>query len=294
MRYRPLGQSGIEASVVALGAWAIGGWYWGGTDETQSIDAIHAALDAGINFIDTAPVYGLLEEYGKQLYGYLGAESIRYEIEESLRRLQTDYIDLYQTHAQDPTTPIEETMATLLELKEQGKIRAIGVSNATAAEMEQYRELGPLDSDQERYSLLDQHIAEEQLPYCQDHGIAVLAYSPLEQGLLTGKVTAERQFAKDDLRTEKPGFDMDSRARINTMLKEDFQPIADRHGLTLAQLAIAWTIAQPGVTHALVGTRNVQQAIENAAAGDVILNAQESATMSEAVQKRGLFNLTIR
>ena len=330
MRYQPLGQSGIEASVVALGAWAIGGWYWGGTDETQSIDAIHAALDAGINFIDTAPVYGLgrsetivgkaiadrrdqvviatkcgivwhtqkgklrLEEYGKQLYGYLGAEAIRYEIEESLRRLQTDYIDLYQTHAQDPTTPIEETMATLLELKEQGKIRAIGVSNATAAEMEQYRELGPLDSDQERYSLLDQHIAEEQLPYCQDHGIAVLAYSPLEQGLLTGKVTAERQFAKDDLRTEKPGFDMDSRARINTMLKEDFQPIADRHGLTLAQLAIAWTIAQPGVTHALVGTRNVQQAIENAAAGDVILNAQESATMSEAVQKRGLFNLTIR
>ncbi len=185
MRYRPLGQSGIEASVVALGAWAIGGWYWGGTDETQSIDAIHAALDAGINFIDTAPAYGLgrsetivgkaiagrrdqvviatkcgvvwhtqegkphIQQHNKQTYRYLGAESIRYEIEESLRRLQTDYIDLYQTHWQDPTTPIEETMEALLELKEQGKIRAIGVCNATADDMERYRKLGPLDSDQE-------------------------------------------------------------------------------------------------------------------------------------------------
>ena len=308
MRYRPLGQPGIEASVVALGAWAIGGWYWGGTDETQSIDAIRAALDAGINFIDTAPVYGLgrseaivgkaiagcrdqvvlaskcgmvwhtqkgrfrLEEYNKHLYAYLGAESIRYEIEESLRRLQTDYIDLYQTHQQDPTTPIEETMGTLLELKEQGKIRAIGVSNATADDMEQYRKLGPLASDQERYSILDQHIEEEQLPYCRNHGIAVLAFSPLEQGLLTGKVTTEREFPEDDWRTDKPGFDTDSRRRINTMLKEDFQPIADRHGLTLAQLAIAWTVAQPGLTHALVGARTSQQAAENAAAGDVVLS----------------------
>jgi len=330
MRYQPLGESGIEASVVALGAWAIGGWYWGGTDETQSIDAIHAALDAGINFIDTAPAYGLgrseaivgkaiagrrdqvviaskcgivwhtqegkphIQQYNKQTYRYIGAESIRYEIEESLRRLQTDYIDLYQTHWQDPTTPIEETMGTLLELKEQGKIRAIGVCNATADDMEQYRKLGALASDQERYSMLDRHIEEEQLPYCRNHGIAVLAYSPLEQGLLTGKVTTEREFAEDDWRTEKPGFDMDSRTRINTMLEEDFQPIADRHGLTFAQLAIAWTIAQPGLTHALVGARNVQQATENAAAGDVILSAQESAAMNEAVHKRGLFNLTSR
>jgi len=288
MRYRPLGQSGIEASVVALGAWAIGGWYWGGTDETQSIDAIHAALDAGINFIDTAPAYGLgrsetivgkaiagrrdqvviatkcgvvwhtqegkphIQQHNKQTYRYLGAESIRYEIEESLRRLQTDYIE------------------------------------------ERYRKLGPLDSDQERYSMLDQHIEEEQLPYCRNHGIAVLAYSPLEQGLLTGKVTTEREFAEDDWRTEKPGFDMDSRRRINTMLKEDFQPIADRHGLTCAQLAIAWAIAQPGLTHALVGARNVQQATENAAAGDVILTPAESDAINQAVRKRGLFNFTTR
>ncbi len=330
MRYRPLGQSGIEASVVALGAWAIGGWYWGGTDEAQSIDAIHAALDVGINFIDTAPAYGLgrsetivgkaiagrrdqvviatkcglvwhtdkgtprFQEYGKQLYCYLGAESIRYELEQSLSRLQTDYIDLYQTHRQDPTTPIEETMETLLKLKEEGKIRAIGVSNATVAEMEQYRSLGPLDSDQERYSLLDRHIEEEQLPYCRNHGIAVLAYSPLEQGLLTGKVTTERKFAEDDQRTDKPGFGIDSRRRINTMLKEDFQPIADHYGLNLAQLAITWTIAQPGLTHALVGARNTQQVTENAAAGDVILSPQQSAAMNQAVHKHGLFNLTIR
>ncbi len=330
MRHRALGQSGIEASVVALGAWAIGGWYWGGTDEAQSIDAIHAALDAGINFIDTAPAYGLgrsetivgkalagrrdqvviatkcslvwhiqkgkphMQQYNKQIYRYLGAESIRYEVEQSLKRLQTDYIDLYQTHWQDPTTSIEQTMGTLLELKEEGKIRAIGVSNATVEDMEQYRQIAPLSSDQERYSVLDRHIEEEQLPYCRTHNVAVLAYSPLEQGLLTGKVTTEREFAEDDRRLEKPGFDISNRRKINTMLKEDFQPIADRHGLTLAQLAIAWTIAQPGLTHALVGARNPQQAAENAAAGDVILSSKESAAMNQAVRRWGLFNLTTR
>ena len=206
MRQRPLGQSGISASVVGLGAWAIGGWMWGGTDEKESIETIHAALDAGITLIDTAPIYGFglserlvgeavrdrrdkavlatkcsmvcntqegehkfdadvlgpAENGHIQVYVNLRPESIRQEIEESLRRLQTDHIDLYQTHWQDETTPIEDTMATLLDLKQEGKIRAIGVSNATSKHMEQYRALGPIDSDQE-LSLI--HISEPTRPY---------------------------------------------------------------------------------------------------------------------------------
>ncbi len=179
MRYRMVGQSGIETSVVAFGAWAVGGWWWGGADDSESIDAIRKALDLGITFIDTAPVYGLghseevvgkaikgrrdevvlatkcglvwhtdrgshfFDEAGRGVRRYLGAESIRYEVEQSLRRLQTDVIDLYQTHWQDATTPIEETMGALLELKREGKIRAIGVSNATVEEMDEYRKAGP-------------------------------------------------------------------------------------------------------------------------------------------------------
>ncbi|MGQ9733190.1 MAG: aldo/keto reductase, partial [Candidatus Zipacnadales bacterium] len=231
MHYRPLGQSGLEASVVGLGAWAIGGHNWGGTHEPAAIDAIRAALDEGITLIDTAPVYGfgLSEEIcGKALVGrrdevviatkcglvwhttqgdhffdgpvgpvyrYLGRESIRYEIEQSLRHLQTDRIDLYQTHWQETTTRREETMAALLELKEEGKIRAIGVSNCTIQQIEEYRSIGPVDADQERFSLLDRKLEREgQLAYCREHNIAVLAYSPLEQGLLTGKVGLDRQF----------------------------------------------------------------------------------------------------
>ncbi|MGH9352183.1 MAG: aldo/keto reductase, partial [Terriglobia bacterium] len=191
MQYRPLGQSGIQASVVGLGAWAIGGWMWGGSEEGKSIRAIQAALDAGINLVDTAPGYGLglseilvgkaiagrrhqavvatkcglvwhvekgqayLKQAGKILHRYLGQESIRYEVEQSLRRLGTDYIDLYQTHWQDESTPIEDTMATLLDLKKQGKIRAIGVSNCTVEQVEEYRRTGPVDTVQEKYSMLD-------------------------------------------------------------------------------------------------------------------------------------------
>src|SRR5579864_4995578 len=185
MIYRSLGQSGITASVVAHGTWALGGWMWGGTDVRQSVRSIQTSLDAGVNFIDTAPAYGLgLSERivgeairgrrdkviistkcglvwhttkgtyfvtleGNRIHRYLGPESIRYEVEHSLRRLETDYIDLYQTHWQDPTTPIEETMGTLLDLKKQGKIRAIGVSNCTVEQLRRYRAVGPVDAAQE-------------------------------------------------------------------------------------------------------------------------------------------------
>jgi len=320
VRYRSLGQSGIQASVVAFGAWAIGGWPWGGTDESNAIAAIHKALDLGMNLIDTAPAYGLglseeivgkalqgrrdkaiiatkcglvwhtdkgtyyFTEYDKPVYRYLGPESIRYEVEQSLKRLRTDYIDLLQTHWQDPTTPIEDTMGELLRLKDEGKIRAIGVSNVTVEQLEAYRRVGPVDSDQELYSMLDRRIEADLLPYCREHNIAVLAYSPLAQGLLTGKVGPEREFPQGDMRRNNPRFSVENRRHIAAMLDE-FRPIADDRGITLTQLVIAWTVAQPGLTHALVGARNPEQVEENAGAGDVELTAEELNVINNAISK---------
>jgi len=320
MRYRVLGGSGIEASIVAFGAWAVGGWWWGGADDSESIDAIRKALDLGITFIDTAPAYGLghsEEVVGKALKGrrdevvlatkcglvwhgdkgshffyesgrsvrrYLGAESIRYEVEQSLRRLQTDVIDLYQTHWQDPATPIEETMGALLELKREGKIRAIGVSNATVEQMDEYRKTGPLDADQERYSMLDRKIDGAQLPYCERENIAVLAYSPLAQGLLTGRVTLDRVIPEGDYRAEDAKFSTENRKRILAFLDE-VRPVADEHGATLAQLAVAWTLARPGLSHALVGARSPAQVGENAKAGDIVLAPEDLAQIDEALSR---------
>jgi len=322
MLYRPLGASGIEASVVGLGAWAIGGWMWGGTDQNDSINAIHAALDNGINLIDTAPIYGfglseqivgqaiknkrdkvvLATKCGlvwdkqkgvfyfnsdekspcdysstRKVYKYLHPDSISDEIENSLTRLATDYIDLYQTHRQDSTTAIEDTMAALLRLKDQGKIRAIGVSNVTVEQLNAY---GPIDTAQERYSIFDDNIVKNNvLPYCLAHNIAVLAYSPLEQGLLTGKISAQRNFAEGDQRNKKPAFSQENRKRVNDMLTE-FQPFAKKHNATIGQLVIAWTFAQPGLTHVLCGARNAHQAIENAQAGSLNLTPDDTNQMS--------------
>ena len=321
MNYRPLGASGIEASVVGLGAWAIGGWMWGGTDERQSVEAIQASLDAGIDFIDTAPAYGMglsesivgravagrrdkvviatkcgivwhtdkgtpfIDQKGKTMHRYLGPDSVRYEVEQSLKRLNTDYIDLYQTHWQDETTPIEVTMSALLELKHEGKIRAIGVSNATIEQIQAYRSVGTLDACQEKYSMLDRELESEYMPYALKNNIAVLAYSPLANGLLTGKIGPERQFPADDMRHSRPRFSVESRKQALAML-EKMRPIAEKLDLTLAQLVIAWTIAQPGLTHALVGARNPQQARENAAAGSVALTAEEFAALNQILSSQ--------
>jgi len=320
MEYRFLGQSGIQASVIGLGAWAMGGWMWGGTDEAKAIGAIHASLDAGVTLIDTAPAYGLglsesivgraikgrrdkvvlatkcglvwhvrrgtffFEEDGKPVYRCLAPDSIRYEVEESLRRLGTDYIDLYQSHWQDPTTPIEDTMAALLELKREGKIRAIGVSNCTLGQLVRYRSVGPVDSAQEKYSMLDRGLEADFLPYCREHQIAVLAYSPLALGLLTGKIGPERRFPPDDQRSHHPRFRPEALRRTQGMLAR-LQPIAQKHGLTMTQLVIAWTISQPGISHALVGARDDQQALENASAGSVVLSGDDLAQIDEVLKQ---------
>ncbi len=326
MEARPLGASGIGASKIGLGTWVTGGWMWGAADRGESIRAIHAALDEGIDFIDTAPMYGfgLSEEIvGEALAGrrdrvvlatkcgliwdeeagdffFLSDEKgpnpagkikvhrclkprlIRREIEESLRRLKTTHIDLYQTHWQESTTPIADTMAELLKLKAEGKIRALGCSNANPAQMDAYRAAGQLDADQELFSMLDRKQETQNLPYCKERNLAFLAYSPLAQGLLTGKVRPGREFPEGDQRRGKPRYTPENLGRLDTMLAA-FRPIADGHGATLTQLAIAWTVAQPGCTHALVGARTAAQAVENAGGARIRLTEAELNTMRDAV-----------
>jgi len=329
MKKRPLGSSGIPASAVAFGAWALGGWRWGGSDDPTSIAALQAGLDAGINFIDTAPAYGFghgEEVVGKAIQGRrdkvviatkcglawnttkgtlffisdekgrndagqyrihktLDPDQVRSDLEGSLRRLGTDYVDLYLTHWQDVTIPIEDTMALLLALKKEGKIRAIGACNAKVPDLERYRSKGAIDADQERYSMLDRDLEKDQLGWCRKNTVAVLAYSPLHHGLLTGKISPEREFKEGDLRRGHASFTPENLKKTGAML-EKIRPIAERHQLTISQLVIAWTIAQPGLTHALVGARTPQQAVENAKAGTVDLSADELATINAALAQK--------
>ena len=327
MKYRKLGKSGIEASVVGFGSWAIGGWMWGGiTDEREAIGAIHAAINSGMNLIDTAPMYGFgasektvgkaisdrrdkvvlatkcgliwHEERGDfhcftdekhpskdgkfKISRCLAPDVIRYEVEESLKRLKTDYIDLLQTHWQDTTTPISETMETLLRLKEEGKIRAIGCCNADLNQIRHYDATGELDSDQELYSMLDRGPEKEILPYTSQQNIAFLAYSSLGQGLLTGKIGPERVFNNGDQRNLKPRFSVKNRQRVQKML-ESFRPVAEKHSVSLGQLAIGWTVSQKGCTHALVGARSATQVQENIAGGTITLDGEDLQTMNTII-----------
>lgn len=314
---REIGRSGITASAVGLGTWAIGGWMWGGTDEAVSVRAIEASIAAGISLIDTAPAYGLgrseelvgqaiagkrdkvviatkcglnwhhgkghcfFEEDGVPVHRYLGADGIAHEVEQSLQRLGTDHIDLYITHWQDPTTPISETMDALLRLKEQGKIRAIGASNLAPDDLSAYLAAGELDAIQERYSMLDRGIAETLLPLTRPAGVSALSYSSLALGLLTGKVSATRAFAGDDQRAADPRF-----SAANRQHAADFaaalQPLAEEHGASVAQLVIAWTLSQPGITFALCGARDPAQAQDNAAAARLRLDAADLARIDAA------------
>lgn len=310
MQTREIGNSGIEASVIGLGTWAMGGWMWGGTDEKASIDAIHASLDLGVSLIDTAPAYGLgvseqivgkaikgrrdkvvlatkcglvwhtnkgnhfFDENGKPVHRYLGADAIQHEVEQSLKRLQTDYLDLYITHWQDPTTPIAETMEALLALKKAGKIRAIGISNANQAELEQYQQTGVVDAVQEKYNLIERQLEQTLLPTTIKTNVACLSYSSLAMGLLSGKVTPERVFTGDDQRITDPMFTIENRRWVQKFC-QSIEPIARQKNVSVAQLVIAATLQQPGITYALCGARNSAQAIENAAAGTVVLTQEE-------------------
>lgn len=309
---------GLRASAVGLGTWAIGGWMWGGTDDAAAEDAIRAGLDAGITLIDTAPAYGLghaeevvgrairgrrdqvvlvtkcglvwhdrrgpyfFSQAGLPVHRDLSPAAIRHEVTESLRRLGTDRIDLYITHWQDPTTPIAETVEVLKALQAEGKIRAFAASNTSPADLDAYAAAGGIAAIQEEYSMLARRIEITHLPRCRAAGISVMGYSVLALGLLSGRIPAERAFAGDDQRREDPRFSPDFRARVDRLM-QTVAPIATRHDASPAQVVIAWTLAQPGLTFALCGARNPLQARENAGAGFLRLTGAEIADITQAV-----------
>ncbi len=328
MEYRQLGNSKVNITPITFGAWAIGGWMWGGTDRKDAIEAIHASIDNGITSIDTAPVYGfglseelvgeaikgkdrtqlqLLTKFGLRwdadegkiqvetvnpdgsktfVRRHAKKESVIKECEDSLRRLGTDYIDLLQIHWPDLDTPIEEPMEAMSQLLEEGKIRAAGVCNYNTAQVEEALQVVPLVSNQVPYSMVHRGIEQDVIPQAIEKNMQILAYSPLQRGLLTGKITPDYKFAEGDHRPRTPQFQPDFIRKTNQFL-DRIRPIAEAHNSTLAQLVIHWTIRQPSVI-ALVGARNVKQATENAKAMELNLSSQELTTIRTAIEESGI------
>ncbi len=318
MIYRKIGN--IEASVIGLGTWAIGGGeWWGDSDKEQSIQTLRLAVEQGINLIDTAPVYGFgnservvgealkgirdkvilstkcglwwNDERGSEFFQLdkytvrrcLEPDTIKREVELSLDRLQTDYIDVYFTHWQTMPpyiTPVEKTMKCLMELKEQGIIKAIGASNVSKEDIVEYKKFGDLDVIQEKYSMLDRGIEETLIPSCDQ--TAVMAYSPLEQGLLTGKIGMDYVVGEQEYRAGIVWYELDKRKRVLDML-EKIEVIAKKHECTLAQLVIAWTMHQKGISHVLCGARKPYQIMDTVQATNVVLTPEEMQLIREYV-----------
>src|ERR1700761_2274914 len=326
MKYRKLANTDLFLSEVTFGAWAAGGWMWGGTERKEAIAAIRVSYALGVTSIDTAPIYGqgtseeivgeaikgiprdriqILTKYGMRwdlkkgdfafssknnsgndidIYKYAGKESIIKECEDSLRRLGTDYIDLYQIHWPDSTTPIQESMEAVSRLIEQGKVRYAGVCNYNAAQMAEAEKYITLASDQVPYSMVKRGIEAELIPYCLENNKSILAYSPLERGLLTGKIRPGHVFAPGDHRKDVSFFKEENLRRTDEFL-ELLKPLAAEKRLTLGQLVILWTLQQPGITITLVGARNSEQAIENAKAIDSSLSKEEVGIITDYLEQ---------
>ena len=286
MEFVTLSGTSLQASRVGLGTWAMGGWMWGGTDERESIRTIHAALDKGINLIDTAPVYGFgrsEEIVGKAVAAHghrdkviiatkVGLEwqdgnvvrnatraRVLHEIEDSLRRLQTSYIDLYQVHWPDPLVPVEETADILALLYRQGKVRAIGVSNYSPQEIERFRAVAPLHTVQPPYNLFERTIEREVLPYARSHHLSTVTYGALCRGLLCGKMRPNTQFNGDDLRKIDPKFQPPRYAQYLHAVECLDRFAHENYGKRVIDLAVRWTLDQPGVSVALWGARHPEQ-----------------------------------
>ena len=318
MQTRQLGNSDLMITPLGIGAWAMGGggwaFAWGPQDDQDSIRAIHAGLDAGLNWIDTAAVYGLghSEEVvaealkgrsdgpyvftkcerrwdeNRQIYKSLKADSVRFECEQSLRRLKVDAIDLYQIHWPEPDEDIEEGWTQVAKLQQEGKVRWIGVSNFTADQMRRAAKIAPITSLQPPYSVLSPEIESNQLPYCLENNIGVIVYSPMKSGLLTGKMTRERIAAMpdDDFRKRTPNFQEPLLTR-NLALVEILRETGAAHGRTPGEVAIAWTLRHPAVTAAIVGLRSPEQVNGVIGAAEFRLSDEEarriSAFMSQPV-----------
>jgi aryl-alcohol dehydrogenase-like predicted oxidoreductase len=317
MKTRKLGWTELELTTIGLGTWAMGGggwaYSWGPQDDRASIQAIHRALDLGINWIDTAAAYGLghAEEVVSQalaglrrkpliatkcerswnergeIFGSLKRNVILAEVEASLRRLKVDVIDLYQVHWPEPDEDLEEGWSAIAECVKAGKVRYAGVSNFTVEQIKRVQAIHPVASLQPPYSLLAPSAETELLPYCAAQRIGVVVYSPMQKGLLTGKMTRERvrQFPPDDHRRRDPQF-QEPLLSTNLQLVEDLQALAQKHGRTVGELAIAWVLRRPEVTSAIVGARHPKQIEELVRAADWSLTPREIDIIDDLRRKR--------
>lgn len=328
MEYRTLGETDLQVPAITFGAWAIGGWMWGGADVKAAVGAIHAALDHGMTAIDTAPVYGYglsekivgealkgrprdrvqiltkfglrwdykygdlhlrdVDERGKvtEVYKCATRDSVIYECEQSLKRLGTDYIDLFQIHWPDAHTPIAETMEAVALLKQQGKIREAGVSNYSNDQIAEASKTVSIVSDQVPYSMVRREIEAELVPYCLEYSKSIIAYSPMQRGLLTGKFKAGHVFKEGDSRPSTKYFTPDNIEKVNAFLGK-IRPVAEGHGVALSELVLRWTIDQPGITVALAGARDAAQVEANAAASELKLSAEDSQLISRELAALG-------
>jgi aryl-alcohol dehydrogenase-like predicted oxidoreductase len=318
MQTRRLGASGLELTTIGLGTWAIGGgeWKfgWGRQDEAEAVAAIHRAVDLGINWVDTAPVYGagrseelvgealreipaarrplVATKFGRinqpdgSIVADISPASIRRECEASLRRLGVDAIDLYQMHWAEPDPEIEVAWQTAAALQREGKVRHIGVCNYSVAQLRRIGIVAPVASLQPPYSMLRREVESELLPYCKQHGIGVVAYSPMGKGLLTGKFSPERASGLDesDHRSRDPNF-AQPRLPIHLELVDGLRQIAAAAGRDAAQLAIAWVLRRPEVTSAIVGARSPRQIEETAQAGDWQLSDAELVAIDMLLER---------
>jgi aryl-alcohol dehydrogenase-like predicted oxidoreductase len=311
MQTRQFGKTGMQITRIGLGTWAIGGgqweFAWGPQDDRESIDTIHRALDLGINWIDTAAVYGvghsekivgqaikgrerpyiftkcsMIWDENRKVSHSLKADSIRREAENSLKRLDIDVIDLYQIHWPDPEPEIEEGWSTLAALKKEGKVRHIGVSNFNVEQMRRAEKIAPVETLQPPYSLIDRDVEKEILPYCQQNTIGVIVYSPMASGLLTGRMTPERiaHLPDDDWRKRNPEY-QEPRLSRNLLLAELLADIGKQHNVTAGVVAIAWTLHNPAVTAAIVGARRPSQIEELVPAADFRLSDSELARIEK-------------
>lgn len=317
MKTRKLGWTELKLSTIGLGTWAIGGgkwkFSWGPQDDRESVSAIQRALELGINWIDTAAVYGLghsEEIVGKaikrlrrkpiiatkcsrvwdtngNIFSRLRKESIRSEIEASLKRLKTEVIDLYQIHWPEPDEDIEEAWGTMGDLMKEGKIRYAGVSNFSLEQLRRIQAMHPVASLQPPYSMLERNIEKEVLEYCSANNIGVIVYSPMQKGLLTGKFTRGRvaNLPEDDHRRRDPRFH-EPELSANLELVEGLRPIAEKSGRTVAQLALAWVLRRPEVTAAIVGARRPVQIEETVVAGDWEISKKDVAAIEALLEKR--------
>ena len=301
MQYQTLGNSELKISAIIMGTWQAGKEMWVGIDDAQTTGAIRAAFDAGITTFDTAEAYG--KGHSERILGAalsdvrervvlatkVFANRLKFDqvinaCHGSLKNLKTDYIDLYQIHWPSGSfggkkVPVEETMAAMNKLKEQGKIRAVGVSNFSRMQLEEAAQFGPVESLQPPYSLFWRHVENDAMSYCVANKITILAYSPMAQGLLTGKFGPNHEFQKGDHRSKNKLFQPENYERIQQALAR-LRPIADNLGISLAQLALAWVISNPG-TCAIAGARSADQAALNAGAAGVSLSESVKVQMDE-------------